>query len=139
MALSNSDCQKLSMMRLEDSQLLLRAERYSGAYYLAGYAVELALKACIAKTFSAATIPEKDFVNKVYSHKLDGLANLAGLGQEAITKSKENPKFDENWTNACKWSEQSRYADSTETEARTMVDCVADEVNGVLQWLKQYW
>jgi len=36
-------------MRLKDAEVLLQKGRNEAAYYLAGYAVECALKACIAK------------------------------------------------------------------------------------------
>lgn len=45
--LAKNDLEKLAQIRLEDSLFLLQAGRASSAYYLAGYAVELALKACI--------------------------------------------------------------------------------------------
>jgi hypothetical protein len=44
------DFKSLADLRIEDARLLLRSGRQQGAYYLCGYAVECALKACIAKT-----------------------------------------------------------------------------------------
>jgi HEPN domain-containing protein len=41
--------QDLSKVRLKEATALLNLRMYDGAYYLAGYAVECALKACIAK------------------------------------------------------------------------------------------
>ena len=46
-----SDFQKLAEDRIADAGALFEAHRYDAAYYLAGYAVECALKACIAKRF----------------------------------------------------------------------------------------
>jgi len=43
------DLQQLAWERSGDAQELLAAGRWSGAYYLCGYAVECGLKACIAK------------------------------------------------------------------------------------------
>ena len=77
--IAKKDLQTLAETRLGDAQLLLRTGRYSAAYYLAGYAVELGIKACIAGVFQADMIPEKSFVNAVYSHKLDELVGLAGI------------------------------------------------------------
>ena len=77
--LTKSDIEKLAQLRLDDSLLLMRAERSSSAYYLAGYAIELALKACISKLFLPNVIPEKSFVDAVYTHKLDNLLATAGL------------------------------------------------------------
>ncbi len=48
----------LAAAKCEDATLLLAHARFSSAYYLAGYALELALKACIAKQFAAEVIPD---------------------------------------------------------------------------------
>src|SRR5213595_801683 len=76
---TKADLEALAEVRPADSFFLLQAERASSAYYLAGYAVELALKACIAKSFQPNAIPDKAFVNKIYSHSLEKLLGLAGL------------------------------------------------------------
>jgi hypothetical protein len=47
--MNRAEFQKLSDLRLHESKALLTAGLPQGAYYLAGYAVECALKACIAK------------------------------------------------------------------------------------------
>ena len=43
------DLQALSRIRINEAKGLLSLGLHDGAYYLAGYAVECALKACIAK------------------------------------------------------------------------------------------
>jgi HEPN domain-containing protein len=47
--MNRRDFQKLALIRIADAQVLFQNGRYDAAYYLAGYAVECALKACIAK------------------------------------------------------------------------------------------
>jgi len=42
------DLQTLSTIRLKEATALLKAGLFDGSYYLAGYSVECALKACIA-------------------------------------------------------------------------------------------
>jgi len=42
--MNSSDFQKLSAIRLEEARVLLRNKQYAGAYYLAGYSIECALK-----------------------------------------------------------------------------------------------
>ena len=50
---------------------------------MAGYAVECALKACIAKRTQAHDFPPKpQFVRDLYQHDIESLANLAGLRSE---------------------------------------------------------
>jgi HEPN domain-containing protein len=47
--MNRTDLQNLAEERLGDAEVLLASNRYSGAYYIVGYAVECGLKACIAK------------------------------------------------------------------------------------------
>jgi HEPN domain-containing protein len=43
--LNRRDFQELALVRLNEAKVLLDAGHFDGAYYLAGYAVECALKA----------------------------------------------------------------------------------------------
>jgi HEPN domain-containing protein len=52
------DFQKLARIRLEEAKVLLRHGKYEGCYYLCGYAVEFALKACIAKMTERYDFPD---------------------------------------------------------------------------------
>jgi hypothetical protein len=74
--------QQLAESRLAEARLLLANGLPSGAYYLAGYAVECALKARIAAEFRANEIPDKSRVNSIYTHNLRELLGLAGLKEE---------------------------------------------------------
>src|SRR5450432_1107028 len=95
--LTKSDLEKLANVRLEDSLFLLMAGRFSSAYYLAGYAVELALKACISKLIQPNVIPEKAFVNAIYTHKLDSLLATAGLLPQFIEDTRADSEFAAYW------------------------------------------
>ena len=88
---TKKDLEALADMRLGDAKLLFNAGRYSAAYYLCGYAVETGIKACIAGVFRADVIPDKTFVNAIYSHKLDDLLGLAGLKQQLQVRYVEQP------------------------------------------------
>jgi HEPN domain-containing protein len=68
-------------MRLDEAKVLLDAGKWAGAYYLAGYAVECALKACVARLMQAEVFPDKDFAVKCYTHNLEALLALAGLSR----------------------------------------------------------
>ena len=107
--ITKADLEALAETRLEDSILLLSAGRASSAYYLAGYAVELALRACIAKSFQPNAIPDKAFVNEIYQHSLEKLLSVAGLLQDFNAESKANPSLAAAWGIASKWKETSRY------------------------------
>jgi hypothetical protein len=73
------DLQRLADTRLDEAGILLRAGKYSGAYYLAGYAVECGFKACIAKTTRKHSYPDRDLANKCYTHDVERLVDLAEL------------------------------------------------------------
>lgn len=79
----------IARARLADATLLFRNERPDGAFYLGGYAVELALKARICQTLNWIGFPEKrsefDNLTSFRTHKLDVL--LALSGQEQRIKS----------------------------------------------------
>jgi hypothetical protein len=70
--------QDLAKLRLREAKALLRSNHPDGAYYLAGYAVECALKACIAKKTMRYDFPEKETVQTSYSHELIKLLVPAG-------------------------------------------------------------
>jgi hypothetical protein len=57
--MNRRDLQTLAKIRLKEAQALARLRLYDGAYYLAGYAVECALKACIARRTSRYDFPDK--------------------------------------------------------------------------------
>jgi HEPN domain-containing protein len=73
------DFQKLAELRLLEAEVLLDAGKYEGAYYLCGYAVECALKACIAKLTKEHDFPDKATVNDSYTHDLGKLLGVSGL------------------------------------------------------------
>jgi hypothetical protein len=71
---------QLAEDRIQDAAILLAAQRWSGAYYVAGYAAECGLKACIARLTSAEDFPPKvKVVQASYTHDLDKLLKASGL------------------------------------------------------------
>jgi hypothetical protein len=137
--LTRTDLQRLAQLRLEDAILLLQANRSSSAYYLAGYSVELALKACIAKLIQPDTIPEKAFVNAIYTHKLDSLVATAGLRPHFDTEIKVDQQFAAYWAITNNWSEESRYAFWDPISAAALLQAIGEPSHGVFQWVKRHW
>jgi len=79
-ALYRKDFKALANLRVEEAGVLLANGKFHGAYYLAGYAVECALKACIAKRTKRFEFPAKpEHVHRLYTHKLMELMKLADL------------------------------------------------------------
>jgi HEPN domain-containing protein len=129
----------LANTRLREAKALLAAGDWSGAYYLAGYAVECALKAVIAKEVKRHDFPDKDRVNRSYTHKLTDLAMLARLDAEIAMERKAKSGFAAAWATVTEWDEKSRYAIWTADEAWALVDAVGRRKDGVLIWVKQRW
>lgn len=129
----------LARARLRDAGVLLDAGQWSGAYYLAGYAVECGLKAAAAKQFTSNTIPDKNLVNKIWTHDLELLVRLAGLGVAHAAASATDPDFDLNWQIVKDWNESARYSEWREPEARELVDAIRHRRHGVMRWVRSVW
>lgn len=129
---------RLAETRLLEAESLLSSRRWSGAYYLSGYAVECGLKAKLVTQFGRWQLPDKQQVLRAYTHNLDELVRLSGLDQ-ALASARARPAFDVNWTLTKDWSETSRYATWTRTQATQLVEAVGDAQEGVLPWLRQHW
>jgi len=137
MLLSRDNLIALSETRLSDAKLLMDNGRFAGAYYLAGYAVETGLKAVISKQFIEGVIPEKRFVEKIYTHDLEALARL-GLAAE-LNAALGNTSFAANWSLTTQWSEASRYEIIDLYKAAGLMDAITADPDGIAPWLQQYW
>ena len=137
--MNRSDLQKLAEIRVQDSEVLLGACRWAGAYYLAGYAVECALKACIAKQVKEFDFPDRKIVTDSHVHDLTKLLRLSGVGYLHEEELNKNAAFNDFWAVVKDWNETSRYVDTPEKTAQDMVKAVKDPKNGVLTWVKNHW
>ncbi len=133
------DFQMMAFVRLDEAEHLLRAGYFSGAYYLAGYAVECALKACIAKGTQEHDFPDKKRVNDSYSHDLAQLLRTAALEQALKNARSEKPLLGRKWATVQEWDEGSRYQIVGQEDARSMLDAVGNREEGILLWLTQHW
>jgi hypothetical protein len=132
------DFRTLAELRAEEARVLLRSRRQLGAYYLAGYAVECALKACIAKQRKRFEFPpKKGYVEKMYSHNLDALLDVAGLKVQLQKEIATNPDFAANWKTVRNWTAESRYKISG-LNGKELYNAVTGP-NGVLPWIRLRW
>lgn len=100
--------QKLAKARLVDARVLLKARRFDAAYYMAGYSVECALKACIARRTRRFDFPPKD-VRDLYAHDLFSLVRSAGIDQP-FTRERQNDPILSRYREVVKdWKPDSRY------------------------------
>ena len=135
------DLQKLAQIRTEEAEALLRAKKWAGAYYLAGYAVECGLKACIAKKTKRHDFPpDKDFVGKCYTHKLETLVVQAGVQVIFEAARTADPDLNVNWNIVTYWDEKARYERKrSRAQAQELYDAITDATHGVLTWIKLHW
>ena len=107
--MNRNDFQKISRLRVKEAKILLDNDQPAGAYYLMGYAVECALKACIAKQTKQYDFPPKpSSVNAIYKHDLKELVSHAELKDELEHEIETNPIFEAYWNIVEDWSEQFR-------------------------------
>src|SRR5438067_379118 len=118
--MNRADFRKLAELRIKEAKVLLDARSHAGAYYLAGYAVECAIKACIAKRTKRSEFPpDPQAVRDMYVHDVTKLLKPADLNTALDQETRQNPQFLSNWSLVKSWSEQSRYETTRQqTEAR---------------------
>jgi HEPN domain-containing protein len=139
-AMNKTELQQLTTERLRDAKALLTARRWSGAYYLAGYAVECALKACvIVRLMKTDQFPERRYSEQCWTHNLEQLFAVAGLKAAFDADLAVDANLETNWTILRDWDESSRYAQYSKNEARLLYEAIIDKKHGVLPWIKSRW
>jgi HEPN domain-containing protein len=131
--------QEISELRLRESRALFSAGLAEGAYYLAGYAVECALKACIAKRTREHDFPEKKQVNDSHTHDLGKLLNLAELKDALDALIGTDPAMASALDKILDWSETSRYQRKTSEQAAQLLTAIEDGKGGLLPWIRLHW
>lgn len=142
---SYRDLKLLANSRLLEAKTLLKDDHYDGACYIAGYSIELALKARICKLLDINEYPEKGNIAKSFlTHSLDDLFILAGLQKKLQKQIQKNKNFKSNWSivEQFKWSEQNRYkpiGTYKKTGAEGFIKALDERNNGIFKWLKKQW
>lgn len=130
---SRSDLEALIAVRTRDVEHLLAAGDWDGAYYLAGYLVEYALKICIVKRLMASdAYPGRNDTASYYTHDFVKLRRLAAL-DDAMDA---DPSMEEPWDSVTAWNEGARYKlGTTEDTARKFFNSITGEV---LPWIRTH-
>ena len=121
--LDRPELKKIAQARIKDGEVLLNSNRYDGAVYLCGYAVEIALKERICRTLGWPGYPStrREFTNyqSFRTHNLGVLLSLSGSEQ----KIKMN--FLAEWSVVAEWDPEMRYkpiGSANKQEAELMID-----------------
>jgi hypothetical protein len=139
LGLKRNELRATAQAKLDDAIILLNNGRYSNAYYLAGYAVEIGLKACIAAQVAAETIPDKSFIQKILKHEFPVLIGLAGLAPALRDQQDKDANFAAYWAVCAEWSPDKRYEPVDPTSSQLLISAIAEKKSGVLEWIKLYW
>ncbi|HVC98809.1 MAG TPA: hypothetical protein VND64_34410 [Pirellulales bacterium] len=139
--MNRAELQQLANDRVEDGRLLLQGGRWTAAYYLLGYAVETALKACILRFVdnTGVIFTDKKFAEKCWTHRIDDLVKQANLEPQRGLDIAASPALGGNWGVAEAWTEVSRYEQKTEAEARSLFEALTNDPDGVFRWIQQHW
>ncbi|MHB1103287.1 MAG: hypothetical protein ACYC0C_11055 [Devosia sp.] len=129
----------LANAKVNDAVLLFEHGRYSNSYYLFGYGVELGLKSRIARVFAAETIPDRKFVNEIFSHDLAMLVGLSGLKPALDAETAKSDYFAAHWATVADWSVETRYEAIDEFRATAMRNAMLHAEFGVYKWLQSNW
>ena len=133
------DFRVVARRRLDEAKVLQAAGQSSGAYYLARYAIERALKACVLKTMKRYHMPDKKVVVDSHTHDLSQLVTLAGLEGIRVRHARSNAKFALNWAVVKDWNEASRYETWSTQEAADLLQAIDQRGSGVFSWTKKHW
>ena len=113
---------------------------YAGAYYLAGYAVECALKAAVAKQVNQHDFPDIQLARDSHTHDVEALLRLSGIKHQFQIDSAADPKLEINWSVAREWRETFRYLTSVNAEqAQELFGAITDPTSGVLTCIRKWW
>lgn len=138
--LNRDTLRTLAGSRLEESRVLLENKLWTGSYYLAGLAVECALKACLASAVKEYDFPDKQFVNAMYVHSLENLFKLNGaLWATLQTDIATDAKLRVNWGTVKDWDDGRRYDIVEEPEARALYEASTESGSGVMEWIRGRW
>ncbi len=144
MAEGRKKLQALAKERLLDAKALLGRKRWSGAYYLSGYAVELALKSRILvymvdSDYVFGSAPQKIQLRDFWIHDLYKLVGLGGLEEELMRELEADAIFNKYWSLVNEWNESARYVETSESEAKELYRAIDDRENGVFKWIRKHW
>lgn len=143
--MNQAELQKMATERILDAEALLKAGRWAYAYYVAGYAVECALKSCVLAQmiYTGGVFQRKKFAEECFTHDFGELLDLAGLrnalNAQLAASAGAGAAFGVYWGRAAQCKETRRYEDRTQAEAERLYEAITHNPDGVLRWVQNYW
>jgi hypothetical protein len=107
---------------------------------MTGLAVECALKAYLAQAVQQYDLPDKNFINRIHTHKLKDLAQLdAALWLELENDIQSDLKLRANWNTVLLWNDENRYEIVDELQATSLYTATTEPMVGVMEWIRRKW
>jgi hypothetical protein len=119
--------QAVARIRLQDANVLLEHRRFLGALYLAGYAIECALKWAVTQRQGPAYLPRELEV-----HKWDDLVQEAGLDRSLKANAPLSAMFTES---AELWRPELRY--ESKEPAQREAERLYRQIKQVYDWINE--
>ncbi len=134
------DMRSLADSRLEEAELLSENGFHDSAFYIAGYALELQLKAKICEHFDLPDfyteyVPRTDLSKTFLIHNLERLFLLSGLHAKFMAERIARTDFDSHWDNVKLWSEKSRY-NPIGTQTLNEITNFFKSIKIIIEWIK---
>ena len=133
---------KIAELRLKEANVLFDNDCFDGCIYLAGYCIELLLKAKIAMLLDLDNLfvsVGKEKIKPFRIHNLQNLALYAGLHKQISEETNET--FKEYWSLLLsQWSEDLRYSkcgNCTKVRAENFLRAIEDSNNGIKRWIEE--
>jgi hypothetical protein len=134
-----ADIQALAKSKMHESNCLFANGFYDGAYYLAGYVIELLIKARICKTlgidnFFVFNRAKKELYKPYKVHNFEELLLLSGIYMD-FENAQNDLDFRKYWSAVKDWSEDTRYFRGRDSEE---VIFFLISVEKIAIWIEKY-
>ena len=137
-----SNIRKLAWAKLKEAECLFEKDHCDWAYYTAGYAVELMLKARICRTFgienfydeNSGILKQLKFPQTFKSHDFEQLSLLSGVFTELKKSALSDLSLQAQWSSVCAWSEEVRYSGGKTSQE---VEKFLISVLGIAIWIEK--
>lgn len=146
------EIKKLALLRLDEAKILYQNGKCDGSFYLAGYSVELMLKAKICERLGIPNLYDEsdkstnsisgigELRKTLKTHNLYLLLVISGLKNKFdqdkaknINLAKSNSLLFSNWDENARYKPCGHMKDK---DVETFINLLADP-NGILKWIEQ--
>ena len=132
---------QIAQQRIEEAECLFANGHFDGAYYLAGYALELTLKAKICDCLRVPNFYKQHITGELSkafkTHKIDNLLLFTGLHETLNTEKQTNPVLLTTWSVVTCWNENSRYNNINTCDNSKSEDFIS-AIKYIITWINTH-